>query len=71
MGGSGLMAPHDAYPQAKEAAEKAIEIDNSNGEFVYALAETMTWYDWDWIAAERENKRSIELSPKRLTLGKM
>ena len=52
-----------ATPKAKEAAEKALEIDDSVAEAHYALAIIRTWSDWDWDGAEPAFLRAIELKP--------
>jgi serine/threonine-protein kinase len=53
----------DAFPKARTAALKALEIDDSIGEAHSALAVIKEDYDWDWKGAEVEYKRAIELSP--------
>jgi eukaryotic-like serine/threonine-protein kinase len=55
--------PHEAGPKAREAAEKALAIDDSDAEAHVSLAIEKQWYEWDWAASEREFKRAIELSP--------
>ena len=62
-----VMPPKEAYPKAKTAAVKALEIDDRLAEAHTSLAYTMWNYDWDWAGAERENKRSIELNPNYAT----
>ena len=57
------LAPREANPKAKAAAQKAIALDDSLGEAHGGLANILWQYDWDWAAAEREFKRAIELSP--------
>jgi serine/threonine-protein kinase len=52
-----------AFPKARSAALKALEIDNSLGEAHSALANVKEDYDWDWKGAEEEYKRAIELNP--------
>lgn len=65
LGGFGIatLAPKDAYPKAREAVERALEIDDTLAEahasFGYCLAD----YDWNWTAAEREFNRALELKP--------
>ncbi|MEO7658630.1 MAG: hypothetical protein ABIV48_03355, partial [Pyrinomonadaceae bacterium] len=49
--------------KAKAAAMKALEIDPSLAEAHASLATTSFWFEYDWAAAEREFKRSIELNP--------
>jgi serine/threonine-protein kinase len=55
--------PEIDAPKAKEAALKALEIDGSLGEAHAALASIYGSADWDWIGAEREYKRALELNP--------
>ena len=57
------MPPKDILPQAKAAAAKALEIDESLAEPHVTLAFIHSWFDWDWAGAEREAKRAIDLNP--------
>ena len=57
------LSPHEAMPKAKAAAEKAIQLDDSNGDAHAALASVLAYYEWDWAGAEREYQRAIELNP--------
>jgi tetratricopeptide (TPR) repeat protein len=57
------MSPAEAMPQAKAAATKALEIDPNLAEAHMAAGMNAAFYDWDWAAAEREFKRSVELNP--------
>ena len=57
------LSPRDAIPKAKEAAKKALELDDTLAEAHASLAVVNALYDWDWAAAESEFKRSIELKP--------
>jgi TolB-like protein/Tfp pilus assembly protein PilF len=50
-------------PRAREAATKALELDQSLGEARYALALVRYRYEWDFAAAEKEFKRASDLSP--------
>jgi TolB-like protein/Tfp pilus assembly protein PilF len=59
----GFLSPKEAFPRAKEAAEKALEMDDTLGYAHAVLGTTILLYDWDWEASERENKRAIELNP--------
>jgi tetratricopeptide (TPR) repeat protein len=53
----------DCLPQAKAAAKKALEIDDSLAEAHAELSSSLIWYDWDWAGGEREAKRAIALNP--------
>src|SRR6266496_6819718 len=57
------LAPRDAMPKAKEAAKKALTIDETLAVAHASLAVVLDWHDWEWPAAEREYKRAIELDP--------
>lgn len=49
--------------KAKEAALKALEIDNTLAEAHTSLGRIKWLFDWDWDGAERELTRAIELNP--------
>jgi TolB-like protein/Tfp pilus assembly protein PilF len=59
----GLVRPQEAYTDARQAATKALELDDTLAEAHASLAYIKTFHDWDWSGAEREFKRAIELSP--------
>jgi len=67
LGFYGFAAPRDAFPKAKAAALTALEIDEALSEAHASLAYAKFYYDWDWLGAEREFKRSIELNPAYAT----
>jgi serine/threonine protein kinase/tetratricopeptide (TPR) repeat protein len=58
-----FITPKTAGPKARQAAQKALELDESNAEAHVVLAIESQWYEWDWAGAEREFKRAIELNP--------
>ena len=53
----------EVLPVAKEAALKALEIDDALAEAHISLAGINLWLEWDWQGAEKECKRAIELNP--------
>jgi Tfp pilus assembly protein PilF len=59
----GDMSPTEVLPQAKAAATRALEIDDSLGEAHLALARVVQLYDWNWSAVEMEYRRALELNP--------
>ncbi len=59
----GLEPPTDAWPKAKEAAEKALAADDTLAEAHASLGIIRMWFEWDWKDAEREFLRAIELKP--------
>jgi len=61
------VSPKVAYARAREAAERAVELDDSLAEAHTSLAAVMTDFDWDWKGADREYRRAIELNPNYVT----
>jgi serine/threonine protein kinase/tetratricopeptide (TPR) repeat protein len=59
----GLVPPKEVMPDAKEAALKALEMDETLAEAHTALAVVSQRFDWNWSEAERSFKRAIELNP--------
>jgi len=55
--------PKEAFPKAKAAATKALEIDPTLADAHTALAFAKFWFDWDWTGAEQEIKRALALTP--------
>jgi serine/threonine protein kinase/Tfp pilus assembly protein PilF len=62
----GTMRPPDAYPRAKAAARKALELDDSLAEAHASLGLCGFFFDWDWLAAERAFRRALDLAPDLL-----
>ena len=58
-----FLSPMEAAPRAKEAAMKAIELDESLAEAHAALGVNKLLFDWDWQGAEQEFKRALDLNP--------
>lgn len=63
LGFFGFLSPAEAFPKARAAALKALEIDESLAEAHMVLACVQLDYDWDWPAVERACKRALELNP--------
>lgn len=61
--GMSVILPQEAFPKAKEAALKALELDDRIGEAHASLADVKCFYEWDWAGAEKEYRRAIELKP--------
>jgi TolB-like protein/DNA-binding winged helix-turn-helix (wHTH) protein len=55
--------PRSVMPQAKAAAMKALELDDTLADAHLVLAEATCNYDWDWSRAENQFKQAIELNP--------
>ncbi len=64
MGYHGSALPMDMFPKARAAAEKALELDDAVATAHAALAFTRLVFDWDFVGAEFEVRRALELDPK-------
>jgi TolB-like protein len=55
--------PREVLPKAKEAAVRAVEIDENLPEAHSSLALVSVYYDHDWNRAEKEFRKALELDP--------
>jgi DNA-binding winged helix-turn-helix (wHTH) protein/TolB-like protein/Flp pilus assembly protein TadD len=55
--------PSEAFPQAKAAANRALEIDANLAEAHIVSGYVEFWFERDWKNAESEIKKAVELSP--------
>jgi DNA-binding winged helix-turn-helix (wHTH) protein/TolB-like protein len=62
LGWYGRIEPSAAYPRAKQAAARALEIDDALGEAHASMGLIHANYDWSWAGAEAEYKRAIALN---------
>jgi len=60
---AGEMPPLDFYPEAKAAALRALEIDDSLAEGYAILGWIAHWFEWDWTTSETLFKRAIQMNP--------
>jgi TolB-like protein/Tfp pilus assembly protein PilF len=51
----------ETIPKARQAAAKAIALDDNLADAHVSLARIKAYYDWDWSGAEAEFRRAIEL----------
>lgn len=58
-----FMPPKEAMPNAREAANKAIELNPSLPEGYVALGSVLAAYDWNWKAGEQAYTKAIALGP--------
>lgn len=56
-------APHDAWPKARAAALKALELDPGAAGAHAALGMVEFLYEWDWAGAEGEFRRALDADP--------
>jgi TolB-like protein/DNA-binding winged helix-turn-helix (wHTH) protein len=64
--GFGDLKAAEGFPKAKAAALKAIALDDSLAEPHTALGYALA-VDWNWVAAQREFQRALELNPGYIT----
>jgi tetratricopeptide (TPR) repeat protein len=58
-----VLPPSEAYPKAKAAARRALELDDGLAEAHLSTAYVALIYEWDWAEAERACWRAIALNP--------
>jgi tetratricopeptide (TPR) repeat protein len=63
LGNLKALAPGEAYPRAKVAAQQGLAVDDAVAELHTSLGFVHRHWDWDWEAAERSYRRAIELNP--------
>ena len=63
IGFYGAVPSKIAFEKAKAAARTAVQLDDNLSEAHTSLGYATLQYDWDWLAAEAEHKRAIELNP--------
>jgi DNA-binding winged helix-turn-helix (wHTH) protein/tetratricopeptide (TPR) repeat protein len=59
--------PREVLPKAKEAALKAVEIDENLAEAHSSLALVSVYYDHDWVQAEHEFRTALKLDPNLIS----
>jgi TolB-like protein/Flp pilus assembly protein TadD len=58
-----VLPPNDAFPMAKESADKALELDQNLAEAHTARAFIYFMWEWKWEEAGSEYRRAIDLKP--------
>lgn len=59
----GARSPNESFPRAKESALRALALDPDNPDALFAIAYLAYQWEWDWDAADRANRRFVELTP--------
>lgn len=59
----GLPGPQENMPKAREAALKALALDETLSMGHSVLGSIELYFDWNWAGAEKEFKRALELDP--------
>lgn len=64
--GYGQTEPDIVIPKAREAALRALELDDRLADAHSLYADILTWYDWDFELAEAEYRRTASLDPQNI-----
>jgi serine/threonine-protein kinase len=54
---------HEVLPRAKELADESLALEPDLAEAHASRGLIHAFYDWDWVASERELSRALELNP--------
>ncbi|HKW09912.1 MAG TPA: protein kinase [Gemmatimonadaceae bacterium] len=57
------LRPKDAFPAARAAAERALDIDKDDVLAIVMRAHTALWFEWDFHAAEDRARRALAVAP--------
>lgn len=64
----GIEAPAQAYPRARTAIERALELGADESESQGELAQMRWQFDFDWAAADQGYQRALDLAPRNARL---
>ena len=57
------VAPDDAYPRAKAAAERALQRDPELADAMISIGKVLSWHEWKFAEGVRYVERAVGLSP--------
>jgi len=60
----GFLPPGEAMPKARAAALEALRLDDHLGDAHVALGDVRLFFDWDWMGAESEYQRALDIEPE-------
>jgi len=63
LGNIKAVPPAEAFPRAKSAALRALELDRGLAEAHASLGFLRRFFDWEWSSAEREFREAVRLNP--------
>lgn len=67
LGVFGIKPFAESSAAAKQAATKAVELDDTSAEAYSALGFSTVCHDFDWAVAEAQHRRAIEINPNYAT----
>jgi eukaryotic-like serine/threonine-protein kinase len=57
------VAPEEAYPRAKSAAVRAVQLEPTLGEAHTSIGKVLCWYEWDFEGASQSLAKAVEYNP--------
>ncbi len=57
------VAPDDAYPRAKAAAERALQRDPALADAMISIGKVLCWHEWKFTDGVQSLERAVELAP--------
>lgn len=57
------VAPDDAYPRAKAAAERALQRDPELADAMISIGKVLTWHEWSFAEGAKSLERAVALAP--------
>jgi serine/threonine-protein kinase len=57
------VAPDDAYPRAKAAAERALQRDPDLADAMISIGKVLTWHEWSFDDGVRRLERAVTVNP--------
>jgi serine/threonine-protein kinase len=57
------VAPDDAYPRAKAAAERALQRDPDLADAMISIGKVLVWHEWSFAEGVRSLERAVALAP--------
>lgn len=67
LGSYEMLPPKECYPKAREAADKALQLDGALSEAYTARALVASFYEWDWDAAEADFQSAFRVNSNDAT----
>jgi TolB-like protein len=58
-----ILSPPEGFERARQLAQRALQLSPDLGEPHSVLSYIHRGYDWDWVAAETESRRALDLDP--------
>jgi serine/threonine-protein kinase len=57
------VAPDDAYPRAKAAAERALQRDPELADAMISIGKVLTWHEWSFASGAKSLEHAVAIAP--------